>query len=403
MRWAVAAIVIAQCCGTSLWFSPTGASEEVGRWLHIGAADFGWLLAATQIGFILGTAIFVLGGAADRYPPARIFVLSSLAGAALNCAWSLGEPSYALAWAARCGVGLALAGVYPIGMKMIVQRTRLHPGVSLGWLVAMLTLGTAMPQVLRAAGASLPWQAVIWGSSALALIGAALVMLLPHVGAEDARPQASMGSDGARGDVVHPVRLLLACRTFRASCAGYLGHMWELYAFWSVVPMLAVALCRPGDLVAAAALSAGVIAVGAFGCVLGGFLTRRLGSANVAAWSLAASGTVCLVYPLLPDDGPGAKTALLVLWGFFVIADSPQFSATSARSVPRRIVGIALAAQNSLGFLVTAVSIVVLQAALATWGESALWVLLPGPVLGLIAMRRIGRGRRPAPVHAHVR
>ena len=46
-----------------------------------------------------------------------------------------------------------LAGIYPLGMKMIVQWVGGRPAAALGWLVGMLTLGTAMPHLLRASDA----------------------------------------------------------------------------------------------------------------------------------------------------------------------------------------------------------------------------------------------------------
>lgn len=387
---AVVVIVLSQWFGTSLWFSPSGATEDLSRWLRLDTGDFGWLLAATQLGFIVGTLVFTLTGVADRFSAERVFAVSGLVGAVLNCAWTWADPGFGLAWAARFGVGIALAGIYPMGMKMIVQRVGPNAGWALGWLVAMLTLGTAMPHILRSAGAALPWQTVIWGSSILAVLAAVLVLLIREPGQD--RPAAPSPSPERPS---RAVRTILALPAFRASCAAYLGHMWELYAFWGVVPILCARIvAAPDDIAAVATLSAVVIAAGSAGCVLGGMLSRRFGSEAVAALALAGSGLTCLVYPLIPDSAVVVKTGALALWGCLVIADSPQFSAMSARHVPPRLLGTALTAQNSAGFLVTVVSIVTLQNAMPAWGDHALWLLLPGPVLGLLAMRPLLRGVR---------
>jgi hypothetical protein len=53
---------------------------------------------------------------------------------------------------------------------------------------------------------------------------------------------------------------------------------------------------------------------------------------------------------------------------------------------------------NCVGFALTAISIIAVQTALSAWGESALWILAPGPLLGLIAMRpllRTAKLKRP--------
>jgi len=385
-------VVLAQWFGTSLWFSPSGAADGLMAQLAIGTTGFAWLVAATQLGFIAGTLASAATGAADRWPASRIFAFASLAGALLNAALVLPGVGYGAAWALRFGVGLSLAGIYPLGMKMIVQWVGGKPALALGWLVGMLTLGTAMPHGLRASGATWPWEAVVLASSALALVGAVVVQWLgdgPY--GAPARPW------GASTPVERGVlRRVFAVPGFRASAFGYFGHMWELYAFWSVLPWL----CRPvaaelarhaggdaGPLASVAFLSFAVIAIGAAGCVLGGMASRRIGSARVAAAALAGSAAMCLLYPLIPAEAAAIQLAALFFWGFCVVADSPQFSALSASQAPPQWLGSALVAQNGIGFSITVASIVVMSLALPAWGTAALWLLAPGPLLGLVALR----------------
>lgn len=86
-------------------------------------------------------------------------------------------------------------------------------------------------------------------------------------------------------------------------------------------------------------------------------MSKRFGSPKVAAAALAASGTMCLVYPWVSRAGLFLCVAALALWGVAVIADSAQFSAIAAKACPPTAVGSALAIQNSLGFFVTVLSI----------------------------------------------
>jgi MFS family permease len=390
-RGAVALVVLAQWLGTSLWFSPSGAADGLMAQLGIGAAAFGWLIAATQLGFIAGTLAFALTGGADRFAASRIFAVSSIVGALANAALVARGLGYDTVWVLRFCVGLCLAGIYPLGMKMIVQWVGGKPAAALGWLVGMLTLGTAMPHGLRAAGASWSWESVVLASSALAVAGAVVVHFLgdgPH-GAPPRKSSADAASGAAPSGGA--ARRVFAIPGFRASALGYFGHMWELYAFWSVLPLL----CRPlsdalmqrGSGVSVALLSFAVIAVGCIGCILGGQASRRFGSAGVAAAALAGSGAMCLFYPLIPDQAIGLRIAALFFWGFCVIADSPQFSALSAQYAPPQWLGSALVAQNGIGFLITVVSILILSHAVPAWGAHAMWILAPGPILGLFALR----------------
>ena len=387
VRAALALVVVAQWLGTSLWFSPAGAADGLMARLSIGTAAFGWLIAATQLGFIAGTIGFAATGTADRFAASRIFTVSCVVGATANAALVLPGVDFASAWAIRFVVGLSLAGIYPLGMKMIVQWVGARPAAALGWLVGMLTLGTAMPHGVRASDAAWPWQAVVLASSAFAIVGAAVVHALGD-GPHGAAPRA-------RGDVAAGIRgvgAAFAVPAFRASALGYFGHMWELYAFWSVVPWLAAPvvkeLARSGGAAPTVALvSFVVIAAGAFGCIAGGQWSRRIGSARVAALALAGSGAMCIVYPFLADAAPAVRIAALVFWGVCVVADSPQFSAMSAENSPPEWLGSALVAQNGIGFAITVVSIVVLAHALVAWGVAAVWLLAPGPLLGLLALR----------------
>ena len=389
---AVAAIVLAQCLSTSLWFSPSGVADSLMQAWQLSATSFGWLLAATQLGFIAGTMAFAFSGAADRFQPTRIFVVCSATGALANAAVTWGVTDYGVFWSLRFVVGMCLAGIYPLGMKMLVQRVGSKPAAALGWLVGMLTLGTAMPHGLRALGQSWPWPEVLLGSSVLAVVGAMLVAWMgqpPHQGASPSSPAAPV-----------PVRLntqalreVIAVRGFRASALGYFGHMWELYAFWSVLPWLSLPIHR--SLVAAgygwapsvALISFSAISIGFFGCVLGGLWSRRVGSARVAATALAASGLMCLVYPFIPATWPLVQLGALLFWGICVVADSPQFSAMSSQHAPPQWLGSALVLQNGVGFFITVLSILLLGWAVQQWGSWALWLLAPGPVLGLWAMR----------------
>lgn len=161
---------------------------------------------------------------------------------------------------------------------------------------------------------------------------------------------------------------------------------------WTLVPLL-VAGTSLTTLAPVSGLSFAIIGVGALGCIAGGFVSRRVGSAPVAATALAVSALCCAAFPWLAGAGPWLLLAFMLVWGASVVADSPHFSAMSAGACPPEIVGSALALQNALGFAVTMVSIAWGTSVVADWGPKVAWLLLPGPVLGVIALLPLLRAR----------
>jgi MFS family permease len=367
-------IVASQFAGGSLWFAGNAVLGDLQRQWALAPEALGYVTSAVQLGFIAGTLVFAFFALADLHSPRRVFFLCCLAGAGANAALLAVPASLPALLATRFATGFFLAGIYPVGMKIASGWYSRDLGNALGFLVGALVLGTAFPHLLRGAAHALPWQEVVLGISAVAAAGGALMYALvpdgPHL------------AQGARFD---PGALAAIFRVpaFRASAFGYFGHMWELYAFWAFVPWVLAAR----GLESVALWSFAVIGVGAAGCVAGGMLSLRRGSAPVASAQLLASGLCCIASPLAFLAPAPLFVAFLLFWGVVVAGDSPQFSALNAQGAPRELVGSALTIANCVGFGITIFSIQMLNALAGSVGPQWLFVLLaPGPALGLAAM-----------------
>ncbi|TGE25139.1 MFS transporter [Hymenobacter aquaticus] len=383
--WILPVIVFAQFAGTSLWFAGNSVLPDLLRHAHLRGVSLGGVVSAVQLGFIAGTLLFALLTLADRVPPARLFLLSALAGSVANLGLLLPGLSALGLLGLRFATGLCLAGIYPVGMKIAADYYAGGLGKALGFLVGALVLGTALPHGLRWLGAGLPWAAVVLATSALAAAGGVLLWLLVPNG-PFRRPGSRLQLSAVRGMWRHA--------PFRAAALGYFGHMWELYTFWAFVPLLLSVYQRlhPAAGPLPAGLAFATIAAGAGACVGSGYLAQRWGSLRPARLALAVSGACCVLSPVLLRLPPPLFGAAVLVWGLAVVADSPQFSALVAQQAPAAIKGTALTLVTCLGFALTIVSLQVfglLQGYVA--GQYLFLLLAPGPVLGLWATRKVAR------------
>jgi len=373
-------IVLSQFAATSLWFAGNAVMPDLSRSAGLPESAVGDVTIAVQLGFIAGTLVFAWLALADRYSPRRLFFLSTLAGAAANAATLAAGGELLPLLAARFATGFFLAGMYPVGMKIASGWYDRDLGLALGWLVGALVLGTALPHLIRGLGGDLPWQGVILSVSAIAVAGGLAILLLvpdgPHLRA------------GAKFDPAAFVEIFRS-PDFRASAFGYFGHMWELYAFYAFLPVLLAARLG-GDGAAVSVWSFAAIGAGFLGCTLGGYLSRRIGSARVAFMQLGASGLCCLVSPLAFAAPLPVFLGFLLFWGVVIVGDSPQFSTLNARFAPPALVGSALTIANCIGFSITIAAIALLARLIDAVGPQYVFLILaPGPALGLAALKRL--------------
>ena len=374
-------IVLAQMFGTSLWFSTNGVLKQIEQIWSLSTSDLGLLTNSVQFGFIIGTLLFSVTGFADKFKPSRIVMLCCFLGATSNALIVFEEISFTFVIFSRLVVGVALAGIYPIGMKLIISWNPQKAPNTLGLLVGMLVLGSSLPYLIRALGISFDWHYTIIITSGLCYIAGVTIYLMgdgPHL-VTYKKPSFRL---------LDQVSELLRNRKYIASAVGYFGHMWELYAFWTCVPILIAISVSQHEIdkqeFIISLLSFLIIGLGFISCVLGGILAKPFGSSRVASLSLALSLSICLIYPLLGNLSFFLDLFLLMLWGFFVISDSPQFSAISASVCPKHLVGTALTTQNCVGFSISIITIFLTTHYHESLGLYFVWILLPGPILGLI-------------------
>jgi MFS family permease len=384
---ALLLLAIAELLAMTLWFSATAVMPALVAAWALSPTGAAWLTAAVQAGFVvgaLGSAVFNLP---DVLPPRRMFALAAVAGALVNLLLAWVADGIGAALVLRFLTGVALAGVYPPGMKIaaghVSGRGR---GLAIGALVGSLTLGSATPHLVAGLldARGLSHVAVLTVSSALALVGALIVATLVTDGPY--APGRAPFDPRQLGRVLRDRAVLLAN-------LGYFGHMWELYAVWTWLAVFLAEALPPGDPGAPRLAAFAIIGVaGAAGAFAGGWLADRIGRTTVTIAAMAISGACCLASAWAYGGPAWLLVAFGLVWGASVIADSAQFSASVTELSEPAYMGTALTLQTSLGFALTLVTIwgLPLLAQHVGW-RYAFLVLAPGPFLGCWAMAALRR------------
>jgi len=385
--WHIALLSVGGLLAMSLWFSASAVVPQLTAEWSLSNAQKSWMTMSVQIGFVLGALLSAFLNLPDRISSRHLFAVSALAGALENAAIPLAAPSPGMALILRFLTGVTLAGVYPPCMKLVATWCKEDRGLGIGLFIGALTLGLAVPHLLNALplnenGAMPPWRTVLLGTSALSTVAGVLALFFFKGG-----PYLSQT---APFDWRFVGRVLIHKPT-RLANFGYFGHNWELFGMWTWAPLFLIVSYEKAQWSLSAARFAGfgVIAVGAVGCVLAGRLGDRVGRTRVASWSLLISGS-CAVASGFFFAKPGILTALCMLWGFVINADSAQYSAAVTELTDPLYVGTALTVQTCLGFLLTLFSIWIIGPLKEIMGwEHVFTILAIGPVFGIWSMLRL--------------
>ncbi|HEX2220969.1 MAG TPA: MFS transporter [Candidatus Limnocylindria bacterium] len=390
-RWGQLALLSASVLlALGTWFSGAAVAPALAAEWGLDAFGIASLTVAVQLGFATGAIALASLGIPDVVSARLLIPAGAVVATLANAGFALFTQDLASALPFRFLSGAGIAAVYPVGMKVLAGWFRRERGLAVGTLTGAITVGSALPHLLRAAGLALEldWQAVVLSASLGAGIGAGIAALTVREG-PFITPAARFSPSVARA--------ALRETSVRLANLGYLGHMWELFAMWSWIPaFLAASLAAAGttDSVVSGLAAFAVVAAGGVGCVVAGALADRLGRTTLTIAAMALSGSSAILTGLLFGAPPALVVAVALAWGVTVVADSAQFSTAVSELAPPGTAGSALTLQTAAGFTLTAVTIwgvSLLDPADGTGWRIAFGVLALGPAAGIVAMARLRR------------
>lgn len=369
-------LVVAMILGYLPWYNFSAVLPYLAHEFDLTSSQTGYILSAFQAGYVV--VVLITGKLADVIGPKKVAAWATLLTAVSATLFVWLAQGFTSILVLRLLTGLSAGAIYVPGMAILANW--FPPGRRgrvIGGYTAALTLAYAGGYFVAAPLASTyGWKTGMMATSLPAFLAAwVMFALVEEKPSADQQIELGWGLDvgsAHKQDSQNKHTVSNATKVKPAPeggykgpgiiTLGYMGHMWELYAFWGwigpfmVASALATGMTQMEAVAIGGRLAAMIIMLGAPAVYLCGIVADKIGRIKTI--------TVCAIFSLAGQfvlgnlyGKPLSLVTMVGLWiGFWVVADSGIFKAGLTEMTDVSIRATALGVQSAFGYFMTILS-----------------------------------------------
>ena len=364
----LALMAIAILLGYLPWYNFSAVSSYILVEFDLNTEDLGIILSSFQAGYVV--MVIFTGWLADKVGRKKVVAWATLCTGVFSTLFAFIADSFTSILVLRLLTGLSAGAIYAPGMALIINWFPLNErGKAVGAYTGALTVAYAGGYFIAAPlAATFNWRIGILATSIPAFVAAIIIFLFVREKPILNQEQCTCVAEKYIGDQAKHIDSQKAQVPKKRrlgpvlAITGYMGHMWELYAFWGWIgPFLmasayAVGYSKTHAVLVGSQLSAIIILLGGPAVWLIGMGADKWGKERMII--IAALGS--LVAELFFGFSYGhslATVAVIGMWiGFWVVADSGIYKVILTDMVRGDKAATALGIQSAIGYSMTIIS-----------------------------------------------
>lgn len=331
------------------WYNYSAVMSYISEEFSFTSAQEGMIVSAFQLGYVL--IVLITGWLADKVGSKKVVMMATFCTAIFSTAFVFIANDFMSTLVMRLLTGLSAGAIYAPGMSLLAnwfppQERGKALGAYTAGMVASYAGGYFIATPLAAA---YDWRIGMLATSLPVFVAAAIILFFVKEHPEQMQFDGVFENQeplpAPKGGYAGPIILT----------GSYMGHMWELYAFWGYIGSYMTACCIQHGLPASAGglLAAVIILAGAPAVYLVGLIADKFGRTKTILIAASAS--------LIPEfffgymlHMPLPLITMVGLWiGFWVIADGAIYKAGLTDMVSDHVRGTILGIQSAAGYLMT--------------------------------------------------